>query len=286
MGIPLQNSSGGFTPCPEFKGRAVCVDVTDLRPFQSEKWGETMKFDLAFEVDLPQDNGHPFVVNSPLFTQKIGPKSMLRRFINSMFGREITEAEADTLDTDKLIGMPVMIEVDHTGGTNKKGEKVIYANIATLRINGVDAGWKIGPHDPAKGEPLKPSGHYKRPEFKGGESKEGVQHTGGGAASSKEEKSVTDIVVHIGNCDKMPFESLSPQQVVKLHDNWLPTLAGNKKSADDKRLEAALLFSVNEAADALIEEIGPEQLAAQFPQTAERMKKADVAGSTAENSPY
>ena len=40
----------GFEPCPEYAGRAVCVDVTPLRQ-QRTSFGERKVFKLVFEVD-------------------------------------------------------------------------------------------------------------------------------------------------------------------------------------------------------------------------------------------
>ena len=38
MGITVstKQTGGTFTPCPEYTGRAVCVDITPLRAYETE----------------------------------------------------------------------------------------------------------------------------------------------------------------------------------------------------------------------------------------------------------
>jgi len=49
--MKIQANSSKFEACPEYTGRAVCVDVTPLRKQQSA-YGERDVFKLVFEVDL------------------------------------------------------------------------------------------------------------------------------------------------------------------------------------------------------------------------------------------
>jgi hypothetical protein len=87
MKIPVKNSN--FESCPEFTGKAVCVDVTPLRKRQGQ-YGEQDVFKIVFEVDLDRDDGSRFCVWSRNFTPTIGEKSNLRKFIRGWLGRDMT----------------------------------------------------------------------------------------------------------------------------------------------------------------------------------------------------
>jgi hypothetical protein len=62
--MKIQANSSKFEACPEYTGRAVCVDVTPLRKQQSQ-YGERDVFKLVFEVDLEKEDGGRFGVWSP-----------------------------------------------------------------------------------------------------------------------------------------------------------------------------------------------------------------------------
>ncbi len=47
----MPSSDKKFEVCPEFKGRAVCVDCTPLKRYETA-FGPKDKFKLVFEVDL------------------------------------------------------------------------------------------------------------------------------------------------------------------------------------------------------------------------------------------
>ena len=59
MKIKANNSE--FEPCPEFTGKAVCVDVTPLRKQQSQ-YGERDVFKIVFEVDAEKEDGSRYGV--------------------------------------------------------------------------------------------------------------------------------------------------------------------------------------------------------------------------------
>ena len=55
------SASGGkkeYAPCPEYTGKAVCVDVTPLKEYETE-YGTKKKFKFAFEIDLIDDTRDP-----------------------------------------------------------------------------------------------------------------------------------------------------------------------------------------------------------------------------------
>src|SRR5437660_2461039 len=84
--------SNDFEPCPEFTGKGVCVDVTPLRKQQSQ-YGERNVFKMVFEVDADKEDGGRYAVWSNNFTPTLNKKASLRRFLQSWFGRELTEVE-------------------------------------------------------------------------------------------------------------------------------------------------------------------------------------------------
>src|SRR2546425_532410 len=141
MKIKANNAS--FEPCPEYTGKAVCVDVTPLRKQQSQ-YGERNVFKLVFEVDMAKEDGTRYGVWSTNFTPTLNEKSSLRKFLRDWFGRDLSKAELEDFDTETLIGKAAQLVVVHQ---HKDGE--VYANIAACT--------------PGKsGDPLKPSGKFVR----------------------------------------------------------------------------------------------------------------------------
>lgn len=126
--------------CPEFTGKAVCVDVTPLRK-QKCQFGERNVFKIVFEVDMKKGDGSPHAVWSPAFTPTLNEKANLRKFIRGWYGRDLSVAELEDFDTEILIGKPARLVVVHE---NKDGK--IYAKIAACLPD----------------EPLKPSGKFTR----------------------------------------------------------------------------------------------------------------------------
>ena len=49
--VKAGGGKGDFAPCPKYAGRAVCVDVTPLREYETQ-YGTKQKFKIAFEIDL------------------------------------------------------------------------------------------------------------------------------------------------------------------------------------------------------------------------------------------
>src|SRR5215475_5593205 len=139
----IKNNSSKFEPCPEYTGRAVCVDCTPLKKQQSQ-YGEREVFKLVFETELEREDGSRFCAWSRNFTPTLNEKSNLRKFLRGWFGRDLSRVELDGFDTESLIGKTAQIVVVHE---TKDGET--YANIVACT--------------PDKSqEPLRPSGKYTR----------------------------------------------------------------------------------------------------------------------------
>src|SRR5512137_1741342 len=149
--MKIKSNSSTFEPCPEFTGKAVCVDVTPLRKQQSQ-FGERDVFKLVFEVDLLKEDGSRPCVWSHNFTPSLNEKANFRKFLRSWFGRDLMESELGEFDTETLIGKPAQLVVVHE---HKDGQ--VYANIAACTPD-------------KSGAPLKASGKFtRRKDREGGE---------------------------------------------------------------------------------------------------------------------
>jgi hypothetical protein len=97
--MKIKGSNGNFDPCPEFTGKAVCVDVTPLRKQQSQ-YGERGVFKLVFEVDATKEDGSRPCVWSHNFTPSLNEKANFRKFLRAWFGRDLMESEMAEFDTE------------------------------------------------------------------------------------------------------------------------------------------------------------------------------------------
>src|SRR5512137_576735 len=148
--MKIKSNSSTFEPCPEFTGKAVCVDVTPLRKQQSQ-FGERDVFKLVLEVDLLKEDGTPYCVWSHNFTPSLNEKANFRKFLRAWFGRDLMESEMAEFDTETLIGKPAQVVVVHE---HKEGQ--VYANIAACTPD-------------KSGSPLEPSGKFTRRKDRGAE---------------------------------------------------------------------------------------------------------------------
>jgi hypothetical protein len=231
--MKIKGNSGNFDPCPEFTGKAVCVDVTPLRKQQSQ-YGERDVFRLVFEVDMAKEDGSRPCVWSHNFTPSLNEKANLRKFLRAWFGRDLMESELGEFDTETLLGKPAQLVVVHE---HKDGH--VYANIAACTPD-------------KSGAPLKASGKFIRRKDKDAEG--GEQNGGGsGAGYRRAEGTGSGVVdhaavkVHVGKYKGIEMRDLNVEAVQGLAEKWLPGAKANAKpSADDKRLIAALDWWVAE----------------------------------------
>ena len=132
-----------FEVCPEFKGRAVCVDCTPLKRYETA-FGPKDKFKLVFEVDLVRDDGARFAVWSKPFTPSSHERSAFASFMKDWFGHPLTKEDWNKLDTEELVGRPAEVVVIHE---HVDGET--YANIKLIMPD-------------RSADALKPSGNFIR----------------------------------------------------------------------------------------------------------------------------
>tara|TARA_R100000027_G_scaffold54802_4_gene43919 strand:+ start:13670 stop:14428 length:759 start_codon:yes stop_codon:yes gene_type:complete len=243
-------SGGNFEPCPEYTGRAVCVDVTPLQHQQSQ-YGDRQVFKLVFEVEEKREDGTPFCVWSRPYTPSLNEKANLRKDLRKWMGRDLNAQELQEFDTESLLGKPAFVIVTHSEGNN--GET--YANI--------DA---ILPHKEMHGSPLQPSGKYVRKKDR--EDKQSSSENGKGAAYRSAEK-VKDsdtgesagrvdwmtTEVHVGKHAGVQLGDLDADAVEALLKHWMPAYTQlEKPKAADKRLASALEQAKEALAEATTEE--------------------------------
>jgi hypothetical protein len=228
--MKIKGNNSNFEACPEFTGKALCVDVTPLRKQQSQ-FGERDVFKLVFEVDQGKGDGGRFCVWSHNFTPSLNEKANFRKFLRAWFGRDLMESEMAEFDTETLIGKPAQLVVVHE---HKDGQ--VYANIAACTPD-------------KSGAPLTASGRFtRRKDRQGADAGDGGQNGNGGGGYRRAQgpggAGGTDhgaVKVHVGKYTGIELRDLNPEAVQALVEKWLPTAKANAKpTADDKRLIAAL----------------------------------------------
>jgi hypothetical protein len=228
------SATGGkkdFAPCPEFSGRAVCVDVTPLKEYETE-YGVKQKFKFAFEIELQDDSRdpvQPWVVFTKPMVPSLHEKAALTKFLKDWFGRKLTDQENKSLDLESLIGRPASLVIGHEQSAD--GSKT-YANIKLIMAH-------------KAGEPLAASGLWVRLQdrpAKDGDSKaapatgdSSFRKTSGGGQPATDDPS--KVKVHVGKHKGIELRELTEESITSLIEHWLPKARAEvKQSADDKRL--------------------------------------------------
>lgn len=236
MGITVSTkpSSGNFTPCPEYTGRAVCVDITPLKAYETE-YGTKQKFKIAFELDLIDQSRNPvqpWVVMTAPMTASLHEKAGLTKFLKDWHGRALTAEETVSLDLDSLIGRPATVVIVHE--KSQDGTKT-FANIKLIMAH-------------KHGEPLKPSGLWIRLEDRPPRDDDKVKTVVPVTAAPVK---IADIKVHVGKFRGVPLSELTPDAVRGLAEHWLPKAkVSSGKTPDDIALIAAVTKRLEELAKA------------------------------------
>jgi hypothetical protein len=229
-------AAGGkeFAPCPEFSGRAVCVDVTPLKEYETE-YGVKKKFKFAFELDLidgSRDPVQPWVVFSKPLVPSLHEKAALTKVLKDWFGRKLTDQENNGLNLESLIGRPVTLIIAHE--QSQDGTKT-YANIKLMM-----------PHK--HGEALQPSGLWIRMEDRPAKEDGQVKTVAPATAATV---AISPIKVHVGKFKGVPLSELTPDAVRGLAEHWLPKAkVSSGKSPEDIALIAGINWRLEELAKA------------------------------------
>jgi hypothetical protein len=215
------SASGGkkdYAPCPEYTGKAVCVDVTPLKEYETE-YGTKKKFKFAFEIDLIDDTRdpvQPWVVFTKPMVPSLHEKAALTKFLKDWFGRALTPQENKALDIESLIGKSATLVIAHEQSAD--GTKT-YANIKLIM--------------PLKQGELKPSGQWVRLQDRPPKDENGAP------APTKAQLLATQV--HVGKFRGTAIADLTETAVNGLAEVWVPKAMANKDiTAEDKRLIAAI----------------------------------------------
>jgi hypothetical protein len=236
MGITVSTkpSGGNFTPCPEYTGRAVCVDITPLKAYETE-YGTKQKFKIAFELDLIDQSRNPvqpWVVMTAPMTASLHEKAGLTKFLKDWHGRALTAEETVSLNLDGLIGRPATVVIIHE--QSKDGTKT-FSNIKLIM-----------PHK--SGEPLQPSGLWVRLEDRPPRDDDKVKTVVPATAAPVK---IADVKVHVGKFKGVPVSELTPDAIRGLAEHWLPKAKVSAgKSPEDIVLIAAITKRLEELAKA------------------------------------
>ena len=232
MGITVSTkpSGGTFTPCPEYTGRAVCVDITPLRAYETE-YGTKQKFKIAFELDLIDQSRNPvqpWVVMTAPMTPSLHEKAGLTKFLRDWHGRALTAEETVSLNLDSLIGRPATVVIVHE--QSRDGTKT-FSNIKLIM-----------PHK--SGEPLKPSGLWVRLEDRPPREDDQVKTVTPATAAPVK---IAEVKVHVGKFKGVALSELTPDAVRGLAEHWLPKAkVSSGKTPDDIALIAAVTKRIDE----------------------------------------
>lgn len=232
MGITVSTkpSGGNFTPCPEYTGRAVCVDITPLKAYDTE-YGVKQKFKIAFELDLIDQSRNPvqpWVVMTAPMTASLHEKAGLTKFLRDWHGRALTAEETVSLNLDSLIGRPATVVIVHE--QSRDGTKT-FSNIKLIM-----------PHK--SGEPLKPSGLWVRLEDRPPREDDQVKTVAPATAAPVK---IAEVKVHVGKFKGVALSELTNDAVRGLAEHWLPKAKVSPgKSPEDIALIAAVTKRLEE----------------------------------------
>ena len=232
MGITVTSNKGGgnFEPCPEYTGRAVCVDITPLKAYETE-YGTKQKFKIAFELDILDQSRNPvqpWVVMTAPMTASLHEKAGLTKFLKDWHGRALTAEETVSLNLDNLIGRPATVVIVHE--QSRDGTKT-FSNIKLIM-----------PHK--SGEPLKPSGLWVRLEDRPPRDDDKVKTVTPATAAPVK---IAEVKVHVGKFKGVALSELTPDAVRGLAEHWLPKAKVSPgKSPEDIGLIAAVTKRMEE----------------------------------------
>jgi hypothetical protein len=232
MGITVSTKQGGgnFTPCPEYTGRAVCIDITPLKAYET-KHGTKQQFKIAFEIDILDKSRNPvqpWVIMTAPMTASLHEKGSLTKFLKDWYGRALTAEETVSLDLDTLIGRPATLVIAHE--LSQDGCKT-FSNIKLIM-----------PHK--SGEPLKPSGLWVRMQDRPPKDDDKVKTVTPATAAPVK---LGDTKVHVGKFRGIALSELTNEAVRGLAEHWLPKAKVNSgKSPEDILLISAVTQRMEE----------------------------------------
>jgi len=124
MGLMAKSGNGGEIPdANTYIGKLIWI--VDLGTHYSEKYdSNSSRILLTWELDAKNSDGNGFIT-SKSYTLTLGKKAYLRRDLQGMIGRELTQEEAlNGFDLKQILGCFAFVEIIHAERNNKT-----YANV-------------------------------------------------------------------------------------------------------------------------------------------------------------
>lgn len=115
-----------YPVCPEYKGPAKIVDMTQIATVET-KFGEKEMFRFILEINQKDEDGRYHTCATSRMTPTLDERSNLRKFIEKVIGEPLDEKtlRVTGFESDDLIGAYCEVIIGHT----KKEDGTIYANI-------------------------------------------------------------------------------------------------------------------------------------------------------------
>lgn len=105
---------------------AVCCDVIDLG-LQDTPFGKKHKVALRWQIAEKKSDGKRFVVRKS-FSASLDKRATLRKDLESWRGKSFSNAEAEKLDLEVLLGKPCTLQLVEAPGR----DGTVYVNVATV----------------------------------------------------------------------------------------------------------------------------------------------------------
>jgi hypothetical protein len=125
-------SSGNFKPAPEGLHDAVIVDQFDLGLVETP-WGKKPQLRTFWEINVLMENGKRFIVMKT-YGVSLHKKAILRKDLQGILGRPLTEEELRGFEIESTIGMPCQVLIVHNTGS----DGMVYANVQTVMKAGAN----------------------------------------------------------------------------------------------------------------------------------------------------
>lgn len=136
MAIPATNQGGSkYEPIPAGTYAARCYSMIHIGTIPTQfKGKEKLQNKVRISWELPtelkifkEENGEQPYSVSKEYTLSMYEKSTLRKHLESWRGKAFSDAEAESFDVTKLLGVPCMISIVH-----KEVDGKTYADIASV----------------------------------------------------------------------------------------------------------------------------------------------------------
>lgn len=126
MPIIAKDSGSNFIPAPAGPALAVCCDVVDLG-LVTGKFGTKPEIKIVWQLADVDDQIQKRPIVQKRYTLSLHEKANLRKDLESWRGRPFTTEELKGFDVEKVIGVPVFLNIVHN---TKDG--TTYANAAAV----------------------------------------------------------------------------------------------------------------------------------------------------------